>query len=421
MNRRPTRIGLADKQAKGDIEDESDSGEDSTTDHHIPDDDSEPATRLDYFTQIATPSRTSSNVFSILLPPLSAEEYATATPAQGSRPLQSSMLRKSSYIRIFSQFFSELEHGFNLLFYGLGSKRDLINRFAKECAKFGDVVVVNGFLPDINIRDMLNAIDNIPAMSSLPPPAAGIESQTRRISKFFSRPSETSRLYIAVHNIDALAFRTPKSKSCLSLLALTPRIHLVASVDRITSPLIWSSTEMSTRKHSMRNAVSSQGFAWLMHDLTTLSPYDIELLYADRTSISGAHNIRHKQQETTIGMAPSKGVLMTETAASHILASVTQKAKKLFALMGSRQLEQIEEAGDPGLNDLQPFGIGYDMLFNLARDEFLAPNDTVLRSLLAEFRDHGLVLSAQGDSGSGEVMWIPLRKDRLGKVLQSLR
>jgi origin recognition complex subunit 2 len=158
-----------------------------------------------------------------------------------------------------------------------------------------------------------------------------------------------------------------------------------------------------------------------MHDLTTLSPYDVELLYADRTSISGAHDIRHKQREATIGITPSKGVLMTETAASHILAAVTQKAKKLFVLMGLKQLEQIEEAGDPGLNDLQQFAIGYDMLFNLARDDFLAPNDTVLRSLLAEFRDHGLVLAAQGDSGSGDNLWIPLRKDRLAKVLESLQ
>jgi origin recognition complex subunit 2 len=117
---------------------------------------------------------------------------------------------------------------------------------------------------------------------------------------------------------------------------------------------------------------------------------------------------------------------VSETAALHILASVTQKAQKLFILLAKRQLSAVEELGgaDAGANatvDLQNTAIGYDGLFNLARSDFLATNDTALRALLGEYRDHGLIASAQGASGSGgEVLWIPLRKERLASVLQSL-
>ena len=110
---------------------------------------------------------------------------------------------------------------------------------------------------------------------------------------------------------------------------------------------------------------------------------------------------------------------MSETAASHILASVTQKAKKLFNLLGKRQLESIGDAGDKATNDLQQYGLAYDTLFNAARDDFIAVNDTALRALLAEFKDHGLVLSTPSGTGV-ETLWIPLRRERLTAVLSSL-
>jgi len=131
------------------------------------------------------------------------------------------------------------------------------------------------------------------------------------------------------------------------------------------------------------------------------------------------------------------GGRMTETAAKHVLAAVTQRARKLFVLMGRRQLETLADAGsdssgagagagavvvDPTTPaEASEVAIGYDMLFNLARDHFVATNDTALRALLGEFRDHGLIVTAgTGALGSGETLWIPLRKERLTKLLDGL-
>jgi origin recognition complex subunit 2 len=122
---------------------------------------------------------------------------------------------------------------------------------------------------------------------------------------------------------------------------------------------------------------------------------------------------------------------MTETAAKHVLAAVTQRARKLFVLMGRRQLEALADAGSNGggavtVDPTTPaaaseVAIGYDMLFNLARDHFVATNDTALRALLGEFKDHGLIVTVgTGTMGSGETLWIPLRKERLTKLLDGL-
>jgi origin recognition complex subunit 2 len=331
-------------------------------------------------------------------------------------------MSESSCNVLFPRFLRELEEGFNLLFYGFGSKRDFMNKFAVECSRAGHVVVVNGFKRDSSIKDMLNAIENIPVVLSVPILSTAAESQARRIYDFFASPSQAEHLYIVIHNIDSSAFRATKAKSCLSLLALNPRIHLIASVDLINAPLLWSSTELSSHKQGFeaQDSVPPRGFAWLWHDITTLLPYDVELSYADRSSISGAHGGSIPRRET--GILPGQsGTLVTETAALHVLASVTQKAKKLFAWMGTKQIERIEEAKDAIMADLQQFGIGYDLLFNAARDNFIATNDTALRSLLGEFRDHGLVLAAPGSSGIGEVLWIPVRKERLSKILRSIQ
>jgi len=377
-----------------------------------------------YFTQSSARAQTSTNVFSSLVPPLTADEYAEAVAAStrpGLKPIQPSLLSEPSRDLLFSRFMQEMAEGFNLLLYGFGSKRRVLNHFAMDyCSKAGYVVVANGFRPDFTMKDLLISIENVPGISSLEVLSATVESQAKRIYDFFAESSQKRHLYIIIHNIDAAPLRSAKAKSCLALLALNPRIHIVASIDHINTPLLWASSEVSARKQEVNTSgfVPSRGFAWLWHDLTTLASYDFELAYADRSSISGAHGggARRKNDVST----QNAGV-MTETAALHILASVTQKAQKLFVLMGSKQLESIEEAGDAVSNDLQQFAIGYDFLFTTARDSFIASNDTALRSLLGEFRDHSLVVAGQAASGGGEILWIPLRKERLANVLGSLQ
>ncbi|KAJ7152591.1 origin recognition complex, subunit 2 [Mycena crocata] len=370
-----------------------------------------------YFALSAAKVSTSSNIFSALIQPLSAEEYAESINADslGAKHLQSRILLEPARSALFARLLWELKEGFNLVCYGFGSKRALLNEFASgNCSKAGHVVVVNGFHPEVSVKDMLSSIENIGGITTLPLTSSTADNQSRRIYDFFSQ-SPNRHLYLVIHNIDAFLVRTPKAKACLSLLALHPQIHLIASVDHINSPLLWSASEASSRKDGLvaPGKAPPRGFAWLWHDLTTLAPYDFELSFADRTSIIGAH--ARKQRDGTV---PASGAAMSETAAKHILAAVTDRARKLFVLMGKRQLESID-TGDPTVDGLHEFAIPYDVLFRLARDNFIATNDTAMRPVLGEFRDHGLVVAAQASSG-GEVLWIPLRKERLSNILKSL-
>ncbi|KAJ2918960.1 hypothetical protein MD484_g1436, partial [Candolleomyces efflorescens] len=407
-----------------------------------------------YFTYSASRPQTSSNVYTQLVLPLTGEEYVEgiASSSKRLRPLRPSILEPDSLKGLFSRFIFELNEGFNLLCYGYGSKRRVLNQFASEiCSKHGHVVVANAFQPDFTIKDLLSRISTLPPLQDLVL-GATVERQTGQIATHLAK--QTQHIYIVIHNIDALPLRSARSKSALSLLASNPRVHIIASVDHLNSSLLWSSSELFARKSDTgddttsisafnyaTNAASNpsytlnRGFAWLWHDLTTLSPYDAELAFTDRSSIAGASSAARRKGalDAASGAAAGNPAAMSETAASHILASVTQKAKKLFIVLGKRQLAAIEDAeGDQqqkqkgGANaaaasqDLQQYGMAYDVLFNAARDDFIAANDGALRSLLGEFRDHGLVLSAPSATGGAEVLWIPLRKERLISVIQKL-
>jgi origin recognition complex subunit 2 len=450
-----------------------------------------------YFLQASRASRTSANVFSDIIPPLSREEYAAAIAPVKERELANANAKSNAGVLLnldavhirpsFNQYARELEEGFNLLFYGFGSKRDALNAFAREtCAKRGHVVVVNAYRPDFVLRDMLAVTENVPGLIDEPQPTAGsgVEGQTQRLCRFFSAPEHERRgsnntrrrrrpLFMIIHNIDAAALRTPKAIACLSTLASCPNIHISASVDHINAPLLFPLSQSLTRKqnppttnhhveddsseptsgrttgHGQAQAQSqappqAQGFAWLWHDLTTLAPYDVELAFADPGSIAGASAISKRAAEAALGLgadntgiggATAAGAHMTETAAQHILASVTQRAKKLFVLVAQKQVDAMDatavaddatsapaSAPTPNITrDFHRFGIPYDTLFVLARDQFVATSDGALRALLGEFRDHGLIVSTTSeDTGGKESLHIPLRKERLVKVLQVL-
>ncbi|GJE91754.1 origin recognition complex subunit 2 [Phanerochaete sordida] len=378
-----------------------------------------------YFVRNYKSTRTSKNVFSDLLTPLTAEQYTSAvTKSTYKKDIEVPWLGPGRDL-LLSRFLLQLEEGFNLLLYGAGSKREVLNALAKRIHKRRrSVLVVNAFHPGFTIKDLVASIESIPALQDSEAAQAsgsGIEAQTRRIHRFFA--SSEQELYLTIHNIDAPALRKPQAQSCLSILAGNPRIHIAASVDNIAFPQLWSLTELFAHKsvHGPDDATApARGYAWLFHDVTTLAPYDFETAHADRASIKGASPAAAARAQKDVPGTSAAG-LVTEVAARHILVSVTQKAKKLFVLLGARQLENaaaVEAAGGAS-QDPQQVAFDYSMLFNAARENFVATNDTAMRALMAEFKDHGLMVSVTLSSG-GEAIWIPLRKDALTKLVQEM-
>ncbi len=63
-------------------------------------------------------------------------------------------LFSQQYEELFPFWFFHLSCNFNLLFYGLGSKRNLIERFAKSHLKGYPCIVVYGYAPNASIREV---------------------------------------------------------------------------------------------------------------------------------------------------------------------------------------------------------------------------------------------------------------------------
>ena len=384
-----------------------------------------------YFLHQGKVAKTSPTVFSTQVEPLSAEEYADAIKSASEKynltyPASSAIQESLSHQ--FRRFLLELEQGFNLLFYGYGSKRALLNRFATEvCSKRGHVVVLNGSQPKASIKDLLTAIEAIPVVqkfaesTDVQTTGNSNDSQLARIRACFSSP-DVKPLFLLIHNIDSPNLRSPKVKSQLATLTSHTRVHLIASIDHVNAPLLWTSTECSTRKRENVDEESLgyhvPGFSWLWHDLTTMASYDFELAHADRSSYAGASGNTRTGRGGSGGLTAGNTV-MSESAAQHILASVTQKAKKMFKLVAAKQLAVMEEDGEGKTqDDFERYGISYDTLFTSVRDNFIATNDTAMRTLLGEFRDHNLIVGT--GTGGAEILWIPMRRERLNKVVKGL-
>ncbi|XP_029419377.1 origin recognition complex subunit 2 isoform X2 [Nannospalax galili] len=62
------------------------------------------------------------------------------------------------YEKQFHKWMLQLHLGFNIVLYGLGSKRDLLERFRTTMLQNSIHVVINGFFPGISVKSILNSI-----------------------------------------------------------------------------------------------------------------------------------------------------------------------------------------------------------------------------------------------------------------------
>lgn len=376
-----------------------------------------------YFTQATSSSRTSSNLYSHLVPSLSPDDFQTRLRDVRKNSRESKRLDEKvaglerSHRQYFQVFLDELTSGFNILFYGYGSKRVILNKLARLCAKKGHVVVGNGFFLNFAMKDLLSAaieLVDAPDIADAAGTGSGIEGQCRRVLAKYTLKPNARHLFFVIHNIDGPALRSERARNCLRSLASHPSIHLLASVDHIMASSLFSTTETFSQ---------DGGFRWLWHDLSTFRPYDFETAFVDRTSYAGAsiaHQQRNKGSAGAMGGIAGSGGVITENAAKHVLASVTAKAKRLFALLCARQLSAMKAAQAEGtsvcvVQSSEEHATPYELLFQAARDEFIATNEVALRALLGEFRDHNLVLSTTAPEG-GEALWIPLSKEGLERL-----
>lgn len=427
-----------------------------------------------YFNNIARPARASSNVFSSLLPPLTHANYTSLlqTSDSAKKHLDEIAALEDAHEVRWDGWVDELLSGWNLLFYGLGSKKGVLDIFLEErLAEEGDCIVVNGLFPRIGIRDILHAIESaMPDVASLPGPLTTVQTTPAdalayKIYSYFLPdhvqtpfPKASRPLFILIHSIDSPSLL--KARPILSLLASSPRIHLLASVDHIHAPTIFSSTQSASRPHEFVSSAGElelewrgeippgRGFNWLWHDLTTMKPYDFEVGWRTSSASRLASN----------GGGAS---VASEEGARHILVSVTLPARRLFKLLSLQQIQALSTDGtapppspssSSAPSSTPAHATEVDTFYHLCAEKWIARQEVRFKALLSEFKDHRLILEstvapagALGDE-DGEVdeevrdddvtggnqrkgvrgkanarwLWIPLGKEALVRLVEEL-
>ncbi|KAL1407093.1 Origin recognition complex subunit 2 [Vanrija albida] len=382
------------------------------------------ASRADgYFLTTSRSARTSGQSYTSLAQPLSQAEYEAAANGvrAGQARVHEALERASAH---FDQWAAELEAGFNLLLYGYGSKRRVANRFLEShLAQRGHCAVVNGHFPQLGIRDVLAALEDTLKIADAPaPPAATpLERAAYRLYAAFSGKRKTPPLFLVLHNIDAPALRTPKALAALSLLASSPRIHLVATFDHVNTPLLFSATLNNTPPHAPGATVNgevppSRGFNWLYHSVPTFDDYDVELAYA-------------RLSAATLALEGGGGRAgISEEGTLQILRSVPPMAARLLKVILTTQVASLpadsaSHVAHPPAQTAPGFALDVDLLQRTARDKFIAREEDRFNALLGEFRDHGLVIVVELDAEgrSGRWAWVPLGKAAIERILDEMK
>lgn len=217
-----------------------------------------------------------------------------------------------------------LHENFNVLLFGLGSKRSILEQFHKYYLKDLPVLVINGFFPSLTLKDILDAIIiNILELKNNP--SNPFEAYELIAQEFSAIPN--THLYIIVHNIEGDMLRNNKCQSILSMLAAVKNIHLIASIDHINAPLsklmiipIKSGFAMKSCLFLVwdHNKLSKFNFTWW--DVTSFLPY------FEETSFESSMMV---QKSGNLALSSLRNVFM----------SLTTNSKGIYLIIVKHQLE----------------------------------------------------------------------------------
>ncbi|VUC22694.1 unnamed protein product [Clonostachys rosea] len=297
---------------------------------------------------------------------------------------------ESLHAESFPQWAFELAEGFSLCLYGYGSKRHLLQKFAKHLhsssskGKLRKIVMVNGYASTMTMREILSTV----AVAVDPKRRIPTTQPAAMVQNILAHLSTTNIvLTIIVNSIDAVPLRKLGHQSVLAQLASHPQVGLACSADTPDFSLLWDI--------GLRSA-----FNFTFHDCTTFSPFTVELNVVD-----DVHELLGRKAHRVNGR---EGV-------AFVLRSLPDNAKNLFQLIVGEILIAMEEEASDG----DEVGVEYRMLYNKSVEEFICSSEMAFRTLLKEFHDHQIITSRKDALGT-ELLSVPFRKDELEAILEDL-
>lgn len=283
----------------------------------------------------------------------------------------------------------QLSCGFGLLMYGFGSKKALLEDFASSALTDGPVMVVNGYLPAVNVKRVIfkaacllwdeqnrsTGSKRVRAKKAARCPP--VSSQNEEELFAFICTLKTQFLYVVVHNIDGSGLRDNDIQRSLATFAACPQVRLVASIDHVNAPLLWN------------KQMASKQFNWWWHHTPTYASYSVENVHAPL-------------------LLATDGPTKNARTAILVLQSLTPNAQNVFRTLADFQMSNPDDQG-----------VSQHQLYTVCREKFLVSSELTLRAILGEFRDHKLLKSRRGSNGQ-DCLYIPLPQESLAKLLQEL-
>ncbi|XP_076263535.1 origin recognition complex subunit 2 [Rhynchophorus ferrugineus] len=331
----------------------------------------------EYFANSSSKIKTSNNTLDKLETPRLAQ-YHLQKLLSGMKLTDehSSAIQKLTEINqsSFKKWLFILNQNFNILLYGLGSKKSLLTKFQNEYLSDMPVIVINGFFPTLSIKNIVDSII-VDLLEISDAPTNPNDACDVIVNEFRMIPN--SHLYLIVHNIDGETLRNSKAQSVLAKLSSVENIHLIATIDHINAPLIWDHSKLSK-------------FNYVWWDVTSFLPY------TEETSFERSMMV---QQSGTLALSSLRNVFL----------SLTQNSKAIYLKLARHQIENYSQYYQ---------GMAFKDLYMACRESFIVSSDLALRAQLTEFIDHKMVKTKRSVEDGTEYLIIPLANNLLQKFME---
>lgn len=304
--------------------------------------------------------------------------------------------RENEVATLFDDWKLRLEFNYSLLLHGVGSKHDILNRFANFLEDDADVVVIDGFHEEVTIEGILNLLaavwckkgrqERTPKKSESIELEAGVNlsaiaQQAAGIAKALAKQSmETKRShYLVLHNIDGAGLRNSTAQEALSSLVCYSKtsigmnaLRLIASVDHVNGPLMLWDTDASSR------------FQWHWIQLNSHKKYQQELSTTPKLLEKDLHVTAASRRRIAGSEAGSD-----RKSIFNVLASLAPRHTEALKQLASLQAARLSKKQDEW--------VSYTLLWKQCQSKCIVSQDSHLRGFLVELTDHGVVEQNEED------------------------
>lgn len=366
---------------------------------------------LGFFDQMSNREKHSVYLLSILGINLENQEFSNHLDLLKSvkRPEKDKLFEM--YQRLYHQWSFELSQGFNICYYGVGSKIDLITDYVSNYlvlwiesfykldeAELPKVLVLNGYNPAVKLGHVLEDL----VLILIPPEVQEKTKIPKSMGEAFPiivkhlqqkahRNNYTPpKLILVVHCLDAEPIRDDRTQVQLSLLASMSEVRLICSIENVGAPLIW-------------DTYKAENFKFIYHDITTYEPYLVETSYMDVINLG-----RTKRSTSRRGV-------------KFVLSALNTNSKKMYKILVDLQLENIKTMNPKSSHDTAKgnvrTGVEFKHFHQKCIEQFITANEINFRSMLGEFIEHNMCKLTKDETGK-EKLFIPLTIEEMTKILR---